>query len=112
MRNWTGQRAKRNIDDPLYKTWRNMRNRCNGFSRNKVYRHLTIYQPWINFKTFSCDINRLIGPRPSSDHSIDRIDNDKGYFPDNVRWATWSEQQSNKRHKPNVLYRRLSIVHK
>jgi hypothetical protein len=38
-----------------------------------------------------------IGPRPSLKHSVDRIDNAKGYEPGNVRWATQSEQMRNTR---------------
>lgn len=40
-----------------------------------------------------------VGPRPSLDHSIDRIDNDRGYEPGNVRWATRAEQTANRRPK-------------
>lgn len=36
-----------------------------------------------------------VGLRPSDQHSIDRIDNNRGYEPGNVRWATRSVQQSN-----------------
>jgi hypothetical protein len=38
-----------------------------------------------------------IGPAPSLKHSVDRIDNDKGYEPGNIRWATKSEQERNRR---------------
>jgi hypothetical protein len=38
-----------------------------------------------------------IGPRPSPAHSLDRIDNNRGYMPGNVRWATRKEQQRNMR---------------
>ena len=38
-----------------------------------------------------------IGPRPSANHSLDRIDNDKGYYPGNVRWADRATQQRNRR---------------
>ena len=37
------------------------------------------------------------GPRPKPELTIDRIDNDKHYEKGNVRWATWSQQASNKR---------------
>jgi hypothetical protein len=42
-----------------------------------------------------------LGPRPSRKYSIDRIDNNRHYEPGNLRWATPSEQNRNKR-----LYRR------
>lgn len=43
-----------------------------------------------------------VGRRPSMEHTLDRIDNDKGYEPGNIRWATRSEQNANRRSKKKI----------
>lgn len=37
-----------------------------------------------------------MGPRPSPQHTIERIKNERGYSKDNCKWALWDEQQNNK----------------
>ncbi len=45
-----------------------------------------------------------MGARPSKIHSIDRIDNNKGYSPDNCRWATKTQQSRNTRHNNLITF--------
>lgn len=75
-----------------YTTWENMHNRCNN--KNKqckgTYKNIEVCESWKDFKVFYQDM----GERPFG-MSLDRIDNTKGYFKDNCRWATRKDQQSN-----------------
>jgi hypothetical protein len=57
-----------------------------------------MHPEWKNdFWSFCRYVEGTIGSRPDSTHSIDRIDNDAGYVPGNIRWATDSEQRKNQR---------------
>ena len=82
---------------PLYKTWDSMIGRCyhktNASYKNYGARGITVCQEWLDdFANFLRDM----GNKPEG-HTLDRIDNDKGYSKDNCRWATWSEQIRNQR---------------
>lgn len=76
--------------------WRAMRYRCSD-PKEKYYhgRGVTVCERWQkSFTDFIADV----GPRPSPKHSIDRYPNRNGnYEPGNVRWATMSEQNYNRR---------------
>jgi len=88
-----------------HRTWMSMRDRC----RNPKAAHydcyggrgITVCERWINsFENFYEDM----GPRPSSRHSIDRIDVNGHYEPGNCRWATIAEQRRNTRTNTIVQY--------
>ncbi len=85
---------------PEYDAWSNMLDRCRRVASAAFWfyggRGITVCQAWRDsFEAFYDHI----GPRPSSKHSLDRIDNDGNYEPGNVRWATMTQQNSNKRYR-------------
>lgn len=85
---------------PLYFTWFSMLRRC-GDPEHHAYRNygargIRVCERWHEVANFISDIESSLGPRPEG-MSLDRICNDGNYEPGNVRWATWSEQQLNRR---------------
>jgi hypothetical protein len=99
----------RSIADPdvrsLYDVWKAMRQRCNN-PNDKEYanyggRGVKVCERWDrSFAAFLSDM----GTRPSSKHSIDRENNEKGYEPGNMRWANPAQQVRNRRITRRVEY--------
>lgn len=85
---------------PEYRTWAGMKERCSSPKsiswKNYGARGISVYEGWHNnFMAFY----RHIGPRPSDQYSIERINNDGNYEPGNVKWATRLEQVANTRER-------------
>ena len=85
---------------PEYHAWKSMIQRCSPkYSRRRNYldRGIQVCPEWRVPGAGARAFIRHVGLRPSPKHSLDRINNDLGYQPGNVRWATIDVQNSNKR---------------
>lgn len=89
---------------PEYRSWAGMHERCSKATRSdfKHYggRGIRVCARWCTFERFLSDM----GLRPSTRHSIDRIDVNAHYTPKNCRWATDTEQQRNRRNNVKITF--------
>lgn len=100
-------------NSPEYRSWSGMKARCyNPNSEGFKYYGgrtdpgpITVCDRWLeSFENFYADMGER--PFPKEDYSIDRINNDDGYYKDNCKWSTMKEQINNQR-APTKTYMRV-----
>jgi hypothetical protein len=112
LRNWPKPKEHHGmVHAPEYAVWTHMIQRCTNPARSgyKDYggRGITVCKRWRDsFQAFYEDI----GQRPGPAYSLDRIDPNGNYEPDNCRWATAIEQANNTRYNRRLTYNGESLT--
>lgn len=98
------------IKTTLYHRWKGMRNRVNNknFKQYQDYggRGIDICERWESFENFAEDMGGSFSP----ELTLERVDNNMGYSPENCRWATRVEQQRNTRFNRHITYNGESLT--
>ena len=89
----------------LYSIWKGLNQRCKRPSHKDYYKYgylgISVFKEWNNFKNF-CDWSMKNGY--NDELTIDRIDNTKGYSPDNCRWVDKKSQARNRSSNRKITY--------
>ena len=94
----------------LYRVWNSMRDRCNR-PKSKAYKNyggrgISVCSEWDSFLTFRnwALSNGYDENAKYMECTLDRIDTNGNYSPENCKWSNWSQQQSNTRRTHNITY--------
>lgn len=89
----------------IWEVWRHMRERCRSNERRYYKgRNITVCERWGDFSNFLNDMGI-----PKDGMYLDRIDNNKGYEPDNCRWVDIQTSNINRRNTRFVMYKGESL---
>lgn len=89
-----------------YVSWRSMIERTSNPNNNRYHKYggvgIKVCERWLeSFQNFLDDL----GTKPSPIHTVDRIENSKGYYKENCRWATPKEQSRNRSTTKMIKYK-------
>jgi len=103
--------ARQGESNKMYQKWRSIKDRCYNPNNKHYHRYggrgITMCKRWRDsFVNFYADI----GDPPEEGMSLDRFNNDKGYTPNNVMWATKKEQANNRSTNVVVTHNGLSMT--
>lgn len=94
---------------PIYLVWRDMKQRCynekNASWKYYGARGIKVCDRWNKFENFFEDMS----PRPDK-YQLDRIDNEKGYEPNNCRWVSCAENNNNRRNSKKNRHRYIRML--
>lgn len=90
---------------PLYSTWVGMKVRCYYSTavsyKNYGGRGIKVCDRWMRMPDGFWNFVNDMGERPNR-YTLDRIDNNKGYFPENCKWVSRNQQMSNRRNSSKL----------
>jgi len=97
----------------FYTKWQGLKQRCSSKEKkkSKIYyeRGIQYCEDWLVFENFEKDMYASylahIKTHGDTNTSLDRIDNNLGYFKENCRWVTIREQQNNKRSNIEIVFK-------
>ncbi len=109
-KNGTNNRKHGMVHTVEFFTWSRIKQRCYNTSNLKYpsygERGIKVCDRWLeSFNNFFEDM----GYRPSDCNSIDRIDNDGDYCPENCKWSTPKEQANNRRLRKSISYNGITM---
>ena len=92
----------------IHKKWHGMMGRCYG-KNNSHYkkRNIDVFLDWHDFPIFYLYIKNYLGMPPDNGikYTLDRIDNNIGYYPNNLRWADYRTQERNRSNNTFIEYK-------